>query len=123
MWLLFILQFMLQFSNTAWICESVLLSMSVCNYTSVNVCFLGIYNSTYGILKPSWKCTGVLSILARLSAGRVVLVLAVPLLIKPNTHRRRRRDETVESRRVGGVYTPYTPPMRRNCFVASVSAV
>ena len=23
----------------------------------------------------------------------------------PNTHRRRRRDETVESRRVGGVYT------------------
>jgi len=26
----------------------------------------------------------------------------VPL--KPNTHRRRRRDETVESRRVGGVY-------------------
>jgi len=24
--------------------------------------------------------------------------------IKPNTHRRRRRDETVESRRVGGVY-------------------
>ena len=26
-------------------------------------------------------------------------------LLKPNTHRRRRRDETVESRRVGGVYT------------------
>ena len=25
--------------------------------------------------------------------------------VKPNTHRRRRRDETVESRRVGGVYT------------------
>ena len=25
--------------------------------------------------------------------------------LKPNTHRRRRRDETVESRRVGGVYT------------------
>jgi len=24
----------------------------------------------------------------------------------PNTHRRRRRDETVESRRVGGVNTP-----------------
>ena len=24
--------------------------------------------------------------------------------LKPNTHRRRRRDETVESRRVGGVY-------------------
>ena len=28
------------------------------------------------------------------------------LWLKPNTHRRRRRDETVESRRVGGVYTP-----------------
>jgi len=26
--------------------------------------------------------------------------------LKPNTHRRRRRDETVESRRVGGVNTP-----------------
>jgi len=26
--------------------------------------------------------------------------------VKPNTHRRRRRDETVESRRVGGVNTP-----------------
>jgi len=25
-------------------------------------------------------------------------------IIKPNTHRRRRRDETVELRRVGGVY-------------------
>ena len=25
--------------------------------------------------------------------------------VKPNTHRRRRRDETVESRRVYGVYT------------------
>jgi len=24
--------------------------------------------------------------------------------LKPNTHRRRRRDETVKSRRVGGVY-------------------
>ena len=24
--------------------------------------------------------------------------------VMPNTHRRRRRDETVESRRVGGVY-------------------
>jgi len=40
--------------------------------------------------------------------------------IKPNTHRRRRRDETVESRRVGSVYTPTT---RRNCFVASALAV
>ena len=28
------------------------------------------------------------------------------MCLKPNTHRRRRRDETVESRRVGGVYTP-----------------
>jgi len=28
------------------------------------------------------------------------------LIVKPNTHRRRRRDETVESRRVGGVNTP-----------------
>ena len=27
------------------------------------------------------------------------------VILKPNTHRRRRRDETVESRRVGGVYT------------------
>ena len=27
-----------------------------------------------------------------------------PTNIKPNTHRRRRRDETVLSRRVGGVY-------------------
>ena len=25
-------------------------------------------------------------------------------LVKPNTHRRRRRDSTVELRRVGGVY-------------------
>jgi len=28
---------------------------------------------------------------------------------KPNTHRRRRRDETVESRRVGGVYWALVP--------------
>ena len=30
--------------------------------------------------------------------------IAVCWSLKPNTHRRRRRDETVESRRVGGVY-------------------
>jgi len=29
--------------------------------------------------------------------------------IKPNTHRRRRRDETVESRRVGGEHGVNTP--------------
>ena len=33
------------------------------------------------------------------------LLSEVFTLLKPNTHRRRRRDETVESRRVGGVYT------------------
>ena len=42
------------------------------------------------------------------------------VLIMPNTNRRRRRDETVESRRVVGVCTL---PTRRNCFVASASAV
>jgi len=36
-------------------------------------------------------------------AGR--LLLQVGLGLMPNTHRRRRRDEIVESRRVGGVYT------------------
>jgi len=30
---------------------------------------------------------------------------ASAVILMPNTHRRRRRDETVESRRVGGVYT------------------
>ena len=35
-----------------------------------------------------------------------VCTLRLLYLVKPNTHRRRRRDETVESRRVGvgGVY-------------------
>jgi len=28
----------------------------------------------------------------------------ITILLMPNTHRRRRRDETVELRRVGGVY-------------------
>ena len=37
----------------------------------------------------------------RVGVGVMVSVRCV----KPNTHRRRRRDETVESRRVGGVYT------------------
>ena len=35
----------------------------------------------------------------------------------PNTHRRRRRDETVESRRVGGVYT--NSQLVGDSFVAS----
>ena len=33
-----------------------------------------------------------------------ILFRPVQSRIKPNTHRRRRRDETVELRRVGGVY-------------------
>ena len=37
--------------------------------------------------------------------------------VKPNTHRRRRRDETVESRRVGGVYT--NSQLVGNSFVVS----
>jgi len=39
------------------------------------------------------------------------------LYVKPNTHRRRRRDETVESRRVGGVYT--NSQLVGDCFVVS----
>ena len=43
------------------------------------------------------------------SEGRTVRRLSLdpksPQSLKPNTHRRRGRDETVESRRVGGVYT------------------
>ena len=35
-----------------------------------------------------------------------------------NTHRRRRRDETVELRHVGGVNTP---PTRQNCRVGGVN--
>jgi len=37
---------------------------------------------------------------------QMVVIIAYSFArFKPNTHRRRRRDETVESRRVGGVYT------------------
>jgi len=39
------------------------------------------------------------------------------LCIKPNTHRRRRRDETVEFRRVGGVYM--NSQLVGECFVVS----
>ena len=37
-------------------------------------------------------------------AVHVVFNAAVQYVLKPNTHRRRRRDETVWSRRVGDVY-------------------
>ena len=39
------------------------------------------------------------------------------MIVKPNTHRRRRRDETVESRRVGVVYT--NSQLVGDSFVAS----
>jgi len=38
--------------------------------------------------------------------------------VMPDTHRRRRREETVESRRVGGVNTL---PTQQNCRVAGVN--
>ena len=44
------------------------------------------------------------------------------MFLKPNTHRRRRRDETVESRRVGGVNTP-VGSRDQNCKLAADGCV
>ena len=48
---------------------------------------------------------------------RLVTRLQNEYFLKPNTHRRRRRDEIVESRRVGGVYT--NSQLVGNSFVVS----
>jgi len=45
--------------------------------------------------------------------GGVSILLLRGLRLMPNTRRRRRRDSTVESRRVGGVYTVFATSSRR----------
>ena len=66
---------------------------------------------------PNKNYSGHFKVAEKEHLEKKALENAGSMTLKPNTHRRRRRDETVEYRRVGGVYT--NSQLVGDCFVVS----